>query len=97
MSILIVGLGAATVLGFYAYATHDRLELIDRPDVSERVSSACLRLTSEVEHAGADTRLSEPERILSQNRAVTQFVADVRALGEGTLSDDHPSLAYLKD
>ncbi len=65
--------------------------------MSDRVSRGCERLTGEVAQAATSAGQLSPEHIRAQNRAITAFVADVRSLGEETLSKDYPSIAYLAD
>lgn len=82
-----------TVLGFIAYATHDRLELFDTTVVSERSEAACARLAQALTRPADDTR----QQVQAGNRAIDDLIEDVRTLGNTALQDDFPAADWLGD
>ena len=80
-----------------AYVNHDRLELIDRPDVVDRAEKACRKLHRAIDAVSSEVALDKAERIGQENAQVELFVANVRSIGAKALDDDRPANAWLDD
>jgi hypothetical protein len=83
----------------WLYINHDRIELIDRPDVAERADEACASMRAELaQMATSGTGSAEiASRVRQENEVVRRFVQSVRALGRPALKDDSPAEAWLRD
>lgn len=96
-----IGFVALSVRGFWIYANHDRLELIDRTDVVAAVESACADLdrgVAELQTDGAKVAgRARAERIDAENDTIGRMVARVKELGREVLEDDRPTQAWLRD
>lgn len=91
---------AVSIVGLVEYAGHDHVDLIDRPDVVDRVQGACDRMQSELAaHPAASpgTVGAVVAEVRAEDAAVTAMVADVRAMGADALDDDIPSRDWLAD
>lgn len=88
---LVVGVGG--VLGYSAYAQHDRPELIDDPVVAEAAETACAAMTRDVRSAAADP----VQAIRARNDAVITMVDAVEAVGADRLAGDRPANLWLAD
>lgn len=84
---------ALSVAGFSAYATHDRIELIDLPEVSEAAETGCHDVTEALTAPSGD----RAERITQGNAAIDRLIERMTALGDDVLSDDSPSHQWLDD
>jgi hypothetical protein len=106
---VLIGLTGVTVaalvtifaVGLWVYATHDRIELIDRPEVMEVVDAGCTRLRADLAANPVDRALQAPQRaaaIAAQDRAIRTFVDGVRgALDPRVRADDVPVDEWLDD
>ncbi len=81
-------------MGFYSYATHDRMEYLDRPHVSETADSACEQLSTALAAIDTGDRRQDLE---AGDVAIRQLVATMRGLGEKALKDDSPALGWIGD
>ena len=97
---LVLAGGVVMWLFFSAYAGHDRIEFIDDPVVVTRVSTACDQMTKEVQRLGQAPPATQEQRVAlvrAQDAAVAAMVAQIRALGQERLANDHPTDAWLAD
>lgn len=94
---IVIGGGVAIwVLGFMVYAGHDRLELIDLPEVRDRADAACASMAG-VPGSTNGFAVPDPETILAENESVSSMAASVKSLGAKVLNDDRPTNEWLKD
>jgi hypothetical protein len=91
--ILVVAFLALSVTGFYLYASHDRIDLLDLPEVSDAAETGCQDVTEALTAPGGD----RAERITQGNGAIERLIDRLTALGVSTLHDDSPSLQWLDD
>ena len=83
--------------GMWVYMNHDRLELIDRPDVVQRAERGCARMTAALHAVNGPDSAGGAEEIRRENAIIDAFIASVRGLGREALDDDRPSEAWLDD
>lgn len=96
----LVGVLVLWVVGLWVYANHDRLELIDRPDVVAVVEDGCARLRADLAAHPVPTGAAPSVRaaaISAQDEAIRTFVAHVRTLDAATRADDLPVDDWLSD
>jgi hypothetical protein len=79
--------------GFYAYATHDRIQLLELSEILDPAETACGDLVVTLSRPSAD----RAEGILAGNSSIRQLVETVRAVGDDVLADDRPARAWLAD
>ena len=102
------GLGVVLVLGFvgifgyglWIYANHDRLELIDDPEVIDVILPACQTMTTAVNSAAVSTDAPAEDRVAAlrqQDLAVEAFIASVHSVGRDRIANDRPTQAWLDD
>lgn len=89
-AVIVTGMSA---YGFYAFATHDRLELLDLPEVTEAAEAGCGVVTRALERPTGD----RPAKIFAGNAAIEVLIEDVNALGADKLADDLPAADWLAD
>lgn len=99
--VIVVAVAAAafvgvSIAGFWAYANHDRVDYVDRPDVTDAAGTACAAATVALLDAIADEE-SHRARIADGNAAIDELVASMEALGDDTLADDRPAVSWLED
>jgi len=87
--------GALWVIGPYVFAGRDDPTAIDSGPVRKTVLAGCLQLRADL--AAVPAGMSIGDRAEAENRAVDQFVARVRALGENALAHDVPVEQWLGD
>jgi hypothetical protein len=95
-----LALGGLWIFGFIAYMNHDRLELIDSPEVAAVAESSCAALASNLsalQTGGEGSIQSRADLIVAENGAIETLVARVRALGSKALNADMPVAAWLAD
>ncbi|WP_203727454.1 hypothetical protein [Paractinoplanes durhamensis] len=98
--VIIVAGAAVWLLGFWQYAQHDRIELIDLPVVADRADEACTTMRAAVAVSAAPAGSGVEARVRTvraQDAAVAVMVARVRELGPEKLADDHPAASWLAD
>lgn len=89
-----------SAIGLWAYANHDRPELIDRPDVVEVAGSACRRLAAAVAATPYDRDAARSQRVAvirKQDRAITGLITEVLKLDVETRAGDLPTDGWLDD
>jgi hypothetical protein len=97
---IIVSFLAASLVGLWQFAHHDRLELIDDPQVVSTTESACATMTQAVRRAAAPpagTNAANARAIQLQNDAVAAMIRAVRLLGPDRLDNDYPTSRWLTD
>jgi hypothetical protein len=82
-------------VALWTYAGHDRVELIDDPDVAAAMSQACDAMRSDLAAISGATRATE--RVAAENAAALRMIGLVRAVGDDKLNDDRPAKAWLGD
>ncbi|MEH1165303.1 hypothetical protein V6V47_07940 [Micromonospora sp. CPCC 205539] len=100
VGVLALGCVGVSVAGFWMYANHDRIELIDSPQVSEVAERACASMRATVVATAVSPGATPAARVRSlreQDTAVTAMVAQVRSLGSDRLRDDLPTTDWLTD
>lgn len=88
------------LVGFWRYANHDSLGLVDDPQLSSTAENACATMTEAVRQAAAPPKASNAVRaraIREQNAAVSAMIATIRGLGAERLDNDHPMPGWLAD
>jgi hypothetical protein len=94
---VVVALVGSTAAGWWAYAGHDRPELIDDPTVVDAATVACADLRRTLARDGAEPGVQPtPEEFRAETRAIRQ-VENVSAVGPEVLDDDLPSAEWLAD
>ncbi len=97
----VLALVTMSAVGLWAYANHDRLELIDRPEVVDVVDAGCTRLRVDLAANPVVRVAPAPERaasISAQDRAIRTFVDGVEAaLDPQVRADDRPVDEWLGD
>lgn len=86
-----VAFGGVAVL---AYAGHDRVELLDRPDVVDAAGSACGAVSAALGSGAPDDRGG---RLAAGHAVIEQLVATMTALGPDVLGDDRPAEGWIAD
>jgi hypothetical protein len=87
-------------IGLVMYANHDRIELIDRPDVVAAVDAGCGRLRAGLAASPVDVgspALVRAAAITAQDEAIRAFVAEIRRLDPADRADDLPVDGWLAD
>lgn len=103
MILIAVPVGILVVLsaiGLWAYANHDRPELIDRPDVVEIAESACRHLSAAIAAMPYDRDAAPSQRVAvirKQDSAITALINEVLKLDAETRADDMPTDSWLDD
>jgi hypothetical protein len=99
---VIVGIAFAVlwIIGLWVYAGHDRLELIDDPQIASTAEDACAAMTLAVRQAVAPpnaTNAAKVRAIQEQNAAVITMIHTIRSLGADRLTEDLPTADWLTD
>lgn len=92
-SVVLVAFIALGVAGFYFYATHDRVELIELPEVSEAAETGCQDVAEALTAPVGD----RADVIIHGNAAIERLIDRVTALGDSTLAYDSPAQQWLDD
>lgn len=82
------------------YVNHDRLELIDRPDVAEVAESACRDLSAAIAATPYDRDASVSQRVAvirKQDLAITALISEVLELDADIRAADIPIDSWLDD
>ena len=87
--------GALWVIGPMVFAGRDDPTAIDSAPVRKAVLAGCTQLRADL--AAIPTTMSVADRAETENRAVDQLVARVRALGPDALAHDDPVEQWLGD
>lgn len=98
----VLTLGFVGILGYglFIYANHDRIELIDDPQVIDVILPACQAMTTAVKSAAISTDAPTEDRVASlrrQDQAVEAMIAAVRDVGPDRIANDLPTEAWLAD
>ncbi|MCM0676715.1 hypothetical protein NCC78_18795 [Micromonospora phytophila] len=91
---------AAVALFAFSRTRHDRIELIDTPEVAQAAEGACATMRARVVAEAVPSGVAAEVKVRSirgQNAAVTDLVARVRGLGEKRLREDVPTATWLSD
>lgn len=87
-----------TAIGLWAYANHDRLELLDSDIVSDRAQRACEQLRASLPTVTQDSSASPtPASVREETFHVRTLVSDVRSVGATALAKDLPAEDWLAD
>ena len=84
---------ALLAYGLSVYAGHDRIELIDLPEVQAAAEAGC----ADVEATLSRDHESRAAAVAAGNAAIEGLISRVRALGTRTLEDDLPAQSWLRD
>ena len=98
--VLVLGLVGIGGYGLWIYANHDRIELIDDPEVIDVILPACETMTTAVKSTAVSTSAPAEERVASlrqQDLAVEAFIISVRSVGLDRIANDMPTQAWLDD
>jgi hypothetical protein len=98
--LLVGGIVALSVFGFYEYVHADNIEFMDN-NVAAAASAACQRLDTSLRArppvGPKASNTVKAARLETEVLLITQLVEDVSRLGHKALADDIPSEDWLRD
>ena len=98
--LLVLGGAALLATAMWTYATHDRPELIDDPDLIAVIEPACRVMTAEVERSALPSGAPSELRVAAikrQNNAIRRMVSTIEQVGNQRIANDLPTRRWLDD